>query len=294
MSTIGEIIRLALPDLRYVIPVDGAARPHGDVAIDGDGSCLTDLEGDPASAAVVYGNTVEVEILRAPLPAVHHTVAVGVQIGGGLYRALEGAGGTGDIPAEHAVGGIDGALKVGIAIEVQPEAGDRRAATNVVDVGCTGAVRHLDAGDVAAAVVGIDRVFRNPGTGGESHLRVEADLTRRAHQVELGVVELGAVRIHLEHGHIAALLGGLDHQILTSQQGAHQVGGHDAPHLSHVFIHEFPDGHLHGVPVVVGEDDAVVDHPDLLVLIVRLGLVPPFPQVDAGAVDGERLVGGGK
>ena len=123
---------------------------------------------------------------------------------------------------------------------------------------------------------------------------MEADLARCAHQVELGVVELGAVGVHLEHGYTAALLGRLDHQILPGQQGAHQVGGHDAPHFSHVFIYEFPDGHLHGVPVVVGEDDAVVDHPDLLFLIVRLGLVPPFPQVDAGAVDGERLVGGGK
>ena len=128
---------------------------HGDVAIDGDGSCLADLEGDPASAAVVYGNTVEVEILRAPLPAVHHIVAVGVQIGGSLYRALEGAGGASDIPAEYAVGGIDGSLEVGVAIEVHPDTRDRRAATNVVDVGCTGTVRHLDTDDVAAAVVGI-------------------------------------------------------------------------------------------------------------------------------------------
>ena len=95
-------------------PVDGAPRPHGHLAVDGDEARRPHGEGDRPSALVGDGQAVQVQISSGKLlfGQVHHAVAVLVQKVLRLHCAAEGPLGSCQRPREGAPPGVEVTLLV--------------------------------------------------------------------------------------------------------------------------------------------------------------------------------------
>ena len=209
-----------------------------------------------------------------------------------------------DRTSKAAAGRIDRTFQIDIAFHVYPKLGLRPVRTNqFVNVLDRAALRSLHTDDVAVLVILEDAVLLRIVAGREAQRRVQSNLAdiRLAiigvltHKVKVGIVKFGAIAVYTEQDRLPILADGLNDQTFTSQQLTNNCRCADAPQFTgriiagdEVWVDDLANGHNGGFPVITGEHNIVLCHPDLFIFEAAASV--RLPQPNTGLVDTHILI----